>query len=179
MSYITIVLICIIIVGIIGIIYAYSYNKLVDYKVKIEKSESIVDEALRKKYDLIVKMNSTIKKVVTKQDYLKEYVDLKNIRISNFELDRKLSEAVNVILELKHDHSKLNTKDFNKDVDELTNIDEELLSGKNYFNKNTAALNELVQKFPTNIVAKIHRYKIKPFFDGKNMQDAVLDDFKL
>ena len=40
-------------------------------------------------------------------------------------------------------------------------------------------LNTVIRKFPTNIIAKIHRFKIKPFFDGKNMQDAVIDDFKL
>lgn len=179
MNYTSIILIAIIIVGTITIIYASVYNNLVIYKLKIEKAESTIDEALRQKYDCIVRLNNLIKKVVTKKDYLKEYIELKNKRISNYDLDRKLTEAVNTILDVKNDYSELDTKEFNKELKLINKLNEELTSSKNYFNKNTSELNELIRKFPSNIIAKIHHYTIKPFFDGKNMQDAVLDDFKL
>lgn len=165
--------------GILAILYVTTYNNLVGYKLKIEKAEGIIDENLRQKYDLIAKLNVAIKKVVTKKDYLKEYIDLKDKRISNYELDRKLTEAMNIILEVKNDYSELDTKDFNKNLKEIEEINETLASCKTYYNKNTTELNQIIRKFPSNIVAKIHRYKIKPFFDGKNMQDAVIDDFKL
>ena len=71
------------------------------------------------------------------------------------------------------------TSRYNKDLKEIDRINETLTSCKTYFNNNTSELNKLIRKVPTNIVAKIHGYKIKPFFDGKNMQDAVIDDFKL
>lgn len=165
--------------GTLGIFYAIIYNKLATYKLKIEKAEGIIDESLRQKYDLITKLNIAIKKVVTKKDYLKEYIDLKDKRISNYELDRKLTEAFNLILEVKGDYKELDTKEFNKNIREIDRINETLTSCKVYYNKNTSELNELIRKIPTNIVAKINGYKIKPFFDGKNMQDAVTDDFKL
>lgn len=174
-----IILLLIIVIGLIAILYVITYNSLVEYKIKIEKAESIIDDSLRQKYDIIAKLNVLIKKVVTKKDYLKEYIELKEKRISNYELDRKLTEAVNIIFEVKNDYSELDKKDFNKELKDIDNIDETLISGKNYYNKYTSDLNKKIQKFPTNIVAKIHRYKIKPFFDGKNMQDAVIDDFKL
>ena len=41
-----------------------------------------------------------------------------------------------------------------------------------------AILNNITRKFPDNIVAKIHHVKIKPFFDGKDMQDDNNNDFK-
>lgn len=179
MNLTTIILIIIIALGIIGLIYVISYNNLVEYKIKIEKAEGLIDDSLRQKYDKITELNSLIKKVVTKKDYLKEYIDLKDKRISNYELDRKLTEAMMLIKEVKNDYEELDNKDFNKELTDIEAIDESLLSGKNYYNKYTSELNRIIQKFPTNIVAKIHRYKIKPFFDGKNMQDAVIDDFKL
>lgn len=165
--------------GFLAILYVITYNNLVNYKIKIEKAEGIIDENLRQKYDIIAKMNIAIKKVVTKKDYLKDYIDLKDKRISNYELDRKLTEAMNIILEVKNDYNELDTKEFNSDLKEINAINETLTSCKNYYNKNTTELNQIIRKFPSNIVAKIHRYKIKPFFDGKNMQDAVIDDFKL
>ncbi len=175
----SIILLFIIIIGVLLIAYVITYNNLVNYKLKIEKAEGIIDENLRQKYDLIAKLNITIKKVVTKKDYLKDYIDLKDKRISNYELDRKLTEAMNIILEVKNDYSKLNTESFNTDIEAIKDINETLASCKTYYNKNTSELNQIIRKFPSNIVAKIHRYKIKPFFDGKNMQDAVIDDFKL
>lgn len=173
------ILIIIIILGLLAILYAITYNNLVTYKLKIEKSEGIIDESLRQKYDTIAKLNVLIKKVITKKDYLKEYIDLKDKKISNYELDRKLTEAENIIFEVKNDYSELNNDDFNNELKEINRINENLISSKNYYNRNTSELNKVIRKFPTNIVAKIHRFKIKPFFDGKNMQDAVIDDFKL
>ena len=154
-------------------------TKIITVIAKIEKAEGIIDESLRQKYDIISKLNIAIKKVVTKKDYLKEYIDLKDKRISNYELDRKLTEAYNIILEVKNDHEELNTKEFNKDLKEIDKLNETLTSCKSYYNSNTSELNKIIRKVPTNLVAKIHGYKIKPFFDGKNMQDAVIDDFKL
>ena len=179
MNLFEIILIIIIIVGLLAIVYATIYNNLVGYKLKIEKAEGLIDEALRQKYDIICKLNIAIKKVVTKKDYLKEYIDLKDKRISNYELDRKLTEAYNIILEVKRDYDELDTKEFNNDLKEIDKLNESLVSGKTYYNNNTNELNKIIRKFPSNIVAKIHGYKIKPFFDGKNMQDAVIDDFKL
>ena len=176
---ITFILILIIVIALIAILYVNTYNNLVIYKTKIEKAENIIDEALRNKYDIIAKLNVLIKKEVTKKDYLKDYIELKDKKVSNFEIDRKLTEATNIILEVKNDHEKLNNKEFNSLLKEIDVINETLASSKNYYNNNTSKLNQIIRKFPSNIIAKIHKYRIKPFFDGKNMQDAVIDDFKL
>ena len=127
MNLFEIILILIIILGTIAIFYATIYNNLVTYKLKIDKSEGIIDEALRQKYDLIAKLNIPIKNVVTKKDYLKDYIEFKDKRISNYELDRKLSEAFNIILEVKNDHEELNTKEINNDIKEIEKINETLV----------------------------------------------------
>lgn len=181
MNTLSIFLIFIIIGGILGIIYVNNYNKLQYLKTKIEQAENIIDESLRNKYDMIVKINTLIKKVIKdKKDYLKEYVNLKNHRISNFDLDRKLVEAMNVIYELQNDYAKLNDDIELKEIlHEIKTTDEKLSAVKSYYNKNTSLCNELVRKFPSMIVAKIHGFKVKPFFDGKDLQDDIIDDFKL
>ncbi len=179
MNLLEVVLVIIIILGILAIIYTVLYNNLVSYKFKIEKAEGIIDENLREKYDSICILNNMIKKVIPKKDYLKEYIDLKNKRISNYDLDRKLTEAFNIIIDVKNDYNELDNKEFNNEIKKINRINVTLTSCKTYYNKNTGELNQLIKKIPSNIVAKINGYKIKPFFDGKNMQDAVIDDFKL
>jgi len=83
MNALSVFLILLIIGGILGIIYVNNYNKTQYLKTKIEQSENIIDESLRNKYDMIVKINSLIKKVIKdKKDYLKEYVNLKNHKLA-------------------------------------------------------------------------------------------------
>ena len=181
MEFATIILIIIIILGIIGIIYINSYNKLQFLKTKIEQAENIADESLRSKYDNIVKINNIIKKTLkNKKDYLKDYVELKDKKISNFELDRELVEATNTIQTLINDYENLeNNHDIQEIIYEIKNIDEKLSAAKTYYNKNTTESNQLIRTFPSVIVAKIHKLKTKPYYDGKNMEDEIIDDFKL
>ena len=39
--------------------------------------------------------------------------------------------------------------------------------------------NKMVNKIPTNIIAKIKKYKERPFYDLKDMKDDDREDFKL
>ena len=48
-----------------------------------------------------------------------------------------------------------------------------------YYNENTTIYNNLVSKFPSKIVAKILRLKEKKYFDGKDMYDKNIKDFKI
>ncbi len=179
MNVLTIIFIIIIILSTLALLYVMTYNKLQYYRTRIEISENNIDETIRHKYDLICDINADIKSVITNKDYLKEYIDMKNQRLTNYESDRKLVQAVNIIRELVNDHNKLNTKEIKNKLNKIRTLDETLTSSKNFFNKYTTELNQVIRIFPTNIVAKNHKFKIKPYFDNKNMQDAVIDDFKL
>ena len=174
-------LIIVIIIAVLAIIYINSYNNLQYLKTKIEQAESVIDDSLRSKYDLICKLNSLIKKELkTKKEYLKGLNSLKNEKISNFDFDRRLIEYQNTISELIADHEKLTTnQDINEVLYEIKSADERLVSGKNYYNKNTTESNHLIRKFPSNIIAKLLHYNVRPYFDGKDMQDEDIEDFKL
>ncbi len=169
----------IILLGSLLCLYVNIYNSLMHYKTRIELSENSIDEALRKKYDLICEINVELKKISKDKDYLKEYIELNKKKLTNFDTDRKLTECMNLIKELKNDYKKLDSKEFNSNLKEIKKVDESLMASKNFYNKNTSSLNAYIRKFPNSIVAKNHKFKIKPFFDQKNMQDAVIDDFKL
>ena len=73
----------------------------------------------------------------------------------------------------------INKKAFKELINEDKRIDEKLQAAKSYYNKYTSELNDLIRTFPSNIVARMHKIEIKTFFDGKNMEDEIIDDFKL
>ena len=53
------------------------------------------------------------------------------------------------------------------------------MAGITYYNKNTSVFNNYLRKFPNNVISKIHKIKVKTFFDGKDMTDNDIFDFKL
>ncbi|MDE5888768.1 MAG: hypothetical protein K2H20_01985, partial [Bacilli bacterium] len=51
----------IILIGALGILYVYQYNKLQHSKTKIDHAECLIDEALRDRYDILVRADKLIK----------------------------------------------------------------------------------------------------------------------
>ena len=183
-------LMLILIVIIIGMciivgIYINYYNKFQDYIIRINEVESILDSNLREKYDNINKSVSLIKS----SDYIDEEVDkklfeeivrLRNRKISNFDLDRKLVEANNNFINLKEKYKELkNNKEIITISKRIEELDEAIIVNRDYYNKNIAEYNKLVAIFPTNIVARICKYKEKLYYDKKDMTDDDFNDFKL
>ena len=170
----------IIIFGSLGILYVYQFNKLMHSKTKIDQAEYLIDDALRSKYDLLTRVDTFLKKELGNKVYFKDLDSIKDESISNFDLDRRIKEYVNTLMQIKVDYEKLsNNKDFKDLLNENKKLDEKLQSAKMYYNKYTGEMNDLVRAFPSNVVARMHGIGIKTFFDGKNMEDEIVDDFKL
>lgn len=181
MNLLYIILIIIFVVGLVGIFYVTNFNNLQYIKTKIEQSEGSIDEVLRVRYDIVIRTSDIIKNnLKEKKDYFKEYLSLKEAKISNFEMDRKLKEAINIIMNLKNDYPVLQKNENMKEiVSEIKESNEKLSASIAYYNRYTTELNEMIRKFPSNIIAKFHHFSVKPFFDGKDMNDEDLLDFKL
>ena len=169
---------------IIGIYINY-YNKFQDYVIRINEVESILDNNLREKFDNINKCVSLIKSndsITEEKDkkMFEEIVKLRTRKISNFDLDRKLIEANHNFISLKEKYKELKENkeiiNISKKLDEL---DETIIVNREYYNKNIAEYNKLVSIFPTNIIARICKYKEKLYYDRKDMSDDDFNDFKL
>ena len=75
---------------------------------------------------------------------------------------------------------KISKPEFAKYINvSLEDINEKLAVLIDYYNNNITSYNKLITMFPTNIVAKINKYKTKLFFDMKDMSDNDYNDFKL
>lgn len=170
----------IIILGSLGAIgYLIIFNHMQKHIIKINEAETIIDDMLRIRYDLLLRINGIIINVLEK-DYFKDLEALKNKKISNFEMDRKITESINLYEKIKNDNKDLANEDKIKNIElELKGSEEKLEAAKIYFNINTSKLNELIKTFPSVIIARLHGIKIRPYFDGKNLNDEDINDFKL
>jgi len=174
--FILIVLFCI-----ISLIYMLIYNKLNDLIIRINEVEATIDTNLRNKYDLINRSVSIIKgNTDIKNNVFEEIVKLRSRKISNFELERKLSAAYNEFLNIKDINNDLkNSEELIKISISLEEINEKLSILIEYYNSNITKYNKMIMMFPTNIVAKVNKFNTKLFFDRKDMSDDDYNDFKL
>ena len=85
-----------------------------------------------------------------------------------------------LIDKIKSDYENLNSDvRFNNYYTEIYECNEKLEATKSFYNKYTNLLNKTIKKFPPNIIAFIHHIKVQTFFDGKDMFDDDINDFKL
>lgn len=177
-------IIALIIIVIVFAIFIYSsiiYNKFQDYIIKINEVEGKIDDTLRDKFDSILQMNNIIKETIkTKKVIVDDISELKDKKISSFELDRELASSLSKINFIKgqYDELKGNEK-LNKLTYEIEEMDESLDAYKKFYNEKINSYNKLIRIFPYNLIGLILKYKEKTFFDGKDMNDDNIKDFKL
>ena len=177
----TVIFLIVIITCSIAIFYATIYNKFQDYIIRINEVESMLDNNLRSKYDLLNRVIPIIKSTIPKdKEVFGEIVKLRSRKLGNFELYRVLVRTSNEFTVLKEEYPEIEkSTEIKKIRNQINDIDLKLDNEIDYYNENISIYNSLLKKFPSNIVATFCKYKEKLFFDRKDMNDEDYDDFKL
>jgi len=171
----------ILILGVLFLIYILLYNNLQTYKIKINEAESIIDDLLRKKYNLLLNLQKIIiKKTNVDKKIFNDLKKLEKENISSFDFERKLTAINNIVEQIKIDYIELEKdKGFYSIYNEIFTLNERLESAEVYYNRQTSNLNKLIKKFPSNLIAKIHHIYLHTYFDGKDLFDENINDFKV
>ena len=120
---------------------------------------------------------SELKKVI-KEEFMKEFgTDMEKNISDDFwgnQADNFDPSDIDSVSNIEDDNDEYNTI-----INNLKDNDEILEAAKSFYNKYTTEINLLIKKFPTNVIAKFHKIKLRNYFDGKNMFDDEIKDFKL
>lgn len=167
-----------VVVWIIGITF---YNRFQVYIIRINEAENNIDAVLRKRFDLLNKSIEVIKaNVKTDDEVLGSIEKLKSKKLSNFDLDRKLYDSLKEFNKYKEKYPKLKSNESFVKIDvELSESEAEIVAFRKYYNDIITDYNKMVKSFPSNVVALAFSFKSKLYFDGKNMEDNDIYDFKL
>ena len=149
--------------------------------IRLNEAESVIDESLRVRYDLINKA-AKILKSETKLE-LKEFKELNTLKkdeVSSFDFDRATTKCIDIIYQIKKDYPNLDKNpEFKSIFQDIKYSEEKIESGKSFYNVYTTKINKLISRFPSNVIARIHHIGKRNYFDGKNMNDDIENDFKL
>ena len=179
MTILIIILLLIITISVCLVVFVTTYNRFQDYIIRINEAEESIDAVLRKRFDLLNKSIGIIKANTKEEDVLSIVKDLKSKKITNFELDRKLYDAINEFNEYKEKYEKLKTNEAYLKIDiNLFESESEIVALRKYYNDIITDYNKMVKSLPSNLVALLRSYKTKAYFDGNEI-DAQGTDFNL
>ena len=179
MTGLIIILLLIITISVCLVVFVTTYNHFQDYIIRINEAEESIDAVLRKRFDLLNKSIGIIKANTKEDDVLSIVKDLKSKKITNFELDRKLYDAINEFNEYKEKYEKLKTNEAYLKIDiNLFESESEIVALRKYYNDIITDYNKMVKSLPSNFVSLIRGYKTKAYFDGNEI-GAQGTDFSL
>ncbi|HEY8406018.1 MAG TPA: LemA family protein [Acholeplasma sp.] len=152
--------------------------------VKIDESESSIDIALTKRYDILTKMVSATKGYMKhEQETLTKVISMRqpahNAPIAEKEafanqLSAGLS-AINVVAEQYPDLKA--SANFAKLQDATVEVEENLQAARRVYNSNVSLYNQKVVVFPSSIIANWKKFTKKDFFEAEatKRQDVEFD----
>ena len=177
MTGLIVILLLIITISVCLIVFVTTYNHFQDYIIRINEAEESIDAVLRKRFDLLNKSIGIIKANTKEEEVLEIVKDLKSKKITNFELDRKLYDAINEFNEYKEKYEKLKTNEAYLKID-INLFESEIVALRKYYNDIITDYNKMVKSLPSNFVALIRGYKTKAYFDGNEI-DSEKTEFNL
>ena len=168
-----------VLLGIVVVIVIYilmEYNKLIKVSNLVKEAFSTMDVYLKKRWDLIPNLVEIVKQYATyEKNTLEKVVDLRN---NNYEImnqnkklniNKSLEECLTKILLISEAYPELKANEtFIKLSKDLSQIEDEIANSRKYYNGTVRIYNNKVEMFPSNIIAKIFRFKSKTMFAVNN-----------
>lgn len=167
--------IIIIIVGILALLVFYVigiYNKLVNARNKVENQFSQVDIQLKRRADLIPNLVETVKGYAKHEEgTLKGVMEARNKAISagtvneKVEANNELTGALNKLLAVVEAYPELKANEnFLELQKDLKDTEDKITYARQFYNDSAMGFNNLVQMFPSNIVANMFGFKAYDYF---------------
>jgi LemA protein len=157
---------------------AMMYNSLVRAVNHVKESWSQIDVELKRRYDLIPNLVSTVKGYAAQEkDVLERVTRARNAAFSNHgspeSQARDENALVDVIKQLfavveNYPDLKASTH-FLELQHELVNTEDRIQRARRFYNGNVRDLNNKVEVFPSNVIAGLFNFKKAEFFEIDEM----------
>lgn len=160
--------------GVVLLLIILMFNMLVSRKNQVENAFGSVDVMLKKRFDLIPNLVSTVKAYMQhEQETLTKLTELRTRAIAGdtqsdekVDLSNKISAAVREIMISVENYPDLKASENFMQLQGTWNETEEQISAsRRFFNSAVTDYNNAVEQFPTNMFAGMMGYKRKAVFE--------------
>lgn len=176
--------IAIIVSVVIIAIVALLYNSLVGKKNQVINVFGTIDAMLKKRYDLLPKLISTVKTYMRhERALLEEVTEMRAKAVSGqlsddekVDLDNKVTKALGGIMVAVENYPDLKAnQNFLQLQGAMNEIEEQISAARRAYNAAVTDYNNAVEMFPTNILASMMSYKLKKVFEISEEQRQDVD----
>lgn len=162
---------------ILFLLYKVLSNKFKIINIKINKSEKKLEETLKEKFNLTIKVIDILNdKKNFDEDLYHDFLNINLDEINLFDLNNILIDTDNKIeLYLSQNEKLINNKDYKNLNKKINVLNTTIKTTRSYYNKNLKEYNNLIKKFPTSTIAKIKKYYKKEFLkDNPNKELKIM-----
>jgi LemA protein len=175
--WITVGVVIVLIVGVIII-----FNSLIRKRNRVKNAWSDIEVQLKRRYDLIPNLIEVVKGYKEYEaSVLENVVKARTNAINQNSLSEKakaeniLSEALKSLFAVAENYPQLKASgNFQELQNQLSALENDIQSARRYYNAAVRELNNAVQVFPSNIVAKIFGFKQGEFFGAEESEKEVV-----
>ena len=141
------------------------YNKLVNSRNKVKDQWAQIDVQLKRRADLIPNLVETVK------GYAKHE---KNTLTEVIEANNQLTGALNKLFALSESYPELKAnQNFISLQNDLKDTEDKISYARQFYNDTVLTYNNLVQMFPSNIVANMFKFEVYEFFKIEEKEKEV------
>lgn len=167
--------IAIIVVIILLVLWVIStYNGLVTLRNKVKDQLSQIDVELKRRFDLIPNLVETVKGYAKhEKETLEGVIAARNSYVSasstedGLKADGELSKAITKLFALAESYPELKANNnFNQLQNELSEIEQKIVYARQFYNDSVLKLNNKVEMFPSNLIAKMFGFKQEKYFEA-------------
>lgn len=171
--------IILIIVVVLIVLYVISvYNSLVNLKNQVEDQASQIDVELKRRFDLIPNLVETVKGYTKhEKETLEGVIKARNSYTTanslgdQLKADGELTQAISKLFALTESYPDLKANEnFNSLQSELSEIEQKIVYARQFYNDSVLKLNNKVEMFPSNIIAKMFNFSKKEFFEASTAE---------
>lgn len=148
---------------------------------KMNMCDKEVDEFLKIKEDLILRVINIITKELNTE--YKVFDKVKKIKTSNldeYEKDILLSDAYFEVNNIYQDSYKLKElKSLDGIMKDLNKNEIKLISLRTLYNKCAGEFNNIYKKFPYNYICKLRKFNIRKLYEGKELNSEIEKELNL
>lgn len=167
-------IIAIVIIVLIALFVMTTYNDLVRLRNKVEEAFATMDVYLKKRFDLIPNLVSTVKGYAKfEANTLEEVIKLRSSSYGTMsteekiDTENKISKEIGKLIAVAENYPDLKAnQNFLDLTQQLTRIEEEIANSRKYYNATVRQLNNKVQMFPSSIIANMFGFKAGKMFEA-------------
>jgi LemA protein len=169
------------VLAVIALFVVVLYNRLVATRNQVDNAWKQIDVQLKRRHDLIPNLVEVVKDYMSyEQETLRQVIEARNMAVkaptppAAMAAENMLTAAMGKLFMLMEAYPNLKAdQSVSRLMEELAGTENKISFARQFYNDSVMLLNNLVQSFPSNLIAGMFRFTTGTYFDTPETEKAV------